>query len=67
MVVLRRSARARMSASWMGASAPTQASSSRRVKLAQVDGLIARRTTAVPLGMPTYRDIAGRTATLPLS
>lgn len=34
-------------------------------KLAQVDGLIARRNATVPLGMPTYQDIAGRTATIP--
>jgi hypothetical protein len=34
-------------------------------KLAQVDGLIARRATSVHLGIPTYRDVAGRTATLP--
>ena len=34
-------------------------------KLAQVDRLIARRNTAVHLGMPTYRDVAGRTATVP--
>ena len=32
-------------------------------KLAQVDGLAARRTAAVGLGMPAFRDIAGRTAT----
>jgi integrase len=31
-------------------------------KLAQVDGLIARRRTAVRLGMPSFPDIAGRTA-----
>ncbi len=31
-------------------------------KLAQVDGLAARRTAAVSLGTPTFRDIAGRTA-----
>ena len=31
-------------------------------KLTQVDGLIARRGTAVGLGMPAFRDIAGRTA-----
>ena len=28
----------------------------------QVDGLIARCGTAVGLGMPAFRDIAGRTA-----
>jgi hypothetical protein len=33
-------------------------------KLAQVDGLIARRGTAVSLGMPTSRDIAGRPAAI---
>ena len=32
-------------------------------KLAQADGLAARRTAAVGLGMPAFRDIAGRTAT----
>ncbi len=32
-------------------------------KLAQVDGLIARRQSAVSLGMPAFRDIAGRTTT----
>ena len=32
-------------------------------KLAQVDVLIARRDTAVSLGMPAYRDIAAQTAT----
>ena len=30
-------------------------------KLAQVDGLIARRDAAVSLGMPAFRDIVGRT------
>jgi hypothetical protein len=34
-------------------------------KLAQVDGLIARRATAVELGIPAYRDIAARTAAIP--
>ena len=32
-------------------------------KLAQVDGLAARRDAAVNLGMPLFRDIADRTAT----
>ena len=32
-------------------------------RLAQVDVLIARRDTAVSLGMPAYRDIAAQTAT----
>ena len=32
-------------------------------KLAQVDGLIARRRDAVSLGMPTFPDIAGRSST----
>ena len=32
-------------------------------KLAQADGLAARRNAAVGLGMPAFRDIAGRTAT----
>ena len=31
-------------------------------KLAQLDGLIARRTTAVALWMPSFRDIVGREA-----
>ncbi|MCX4428587.1 hypothetical protein [Streptomyces mirabilis] len=30
-------------------------------KLAQLDNLIARRTAAVDLGMPTFADIAVRT------
>jgi hypothetical protein len=34
-------------------------------KLAQVDGLTARRATAVNLAIPAYRDIAGRTAAVP--
>jgi integrase len=34
-------------------------------KLAQVDGLTARRAATVSLGIPAYRDIAGRTATIP--
>lgn len=34
-------------------------------KLAQADGLIARRATAVSLGMPAYRDIAASTASIP--
>jgi hypothetical protein len=34
-------------------------------KLAQVDGLVSRRDTAVHLGVPAFRDIAGRSATLP--
>jgi integrase len=32
-------------------------------KLAQLDGLIARRNAAVSLGMPAFRDIAGRATT----
>ncbi|MCW2915404.1 MAG: hypothetical protein JWN52_3472, partial [Actinomycetia bacterium] len=36
-------------------------------KLAQVDGLIARCTAAVHMGMPAYRTVAGRTATIPSS
>ena len=31
-------------------------------KLTKVDGLIARRNTAVSLGMPAFPDTAGRTA-----
>ena len=30
-------------------------------KLAQVDGLVARRREAVSLGMPSFPDVAGRT------
>ena len=32
-------------------------------KLAQVDSLVARRREAVSLGMPSFPDVAGRTAT----
>ncbi len=32
-------------------------------KLAQADGLAAQRNAAVSLATPTFRDIAGRTAT----
>jgi hypothetical protein len=32
-----------------------------KAKLAQLDTLIARRSTAVNLGMPTFADIAMRT------
>ena len=31
-------------------------------KLAQVDGLVARRREAVSLGMPSFPDVAGRVA-----
>ena len=34
-------------------------------KLAQADGLIARRAAATDLGIPAYRDIAAATATIP--
>jgi integrase len=34
-------------------------------KLAQADGLIARRAAAVHLGIPAYRDIVARTAAMP--
>ena len=34
-------------------------------KLAQIDNVIQRRNTAIALGMPGYRDIAGRTTTAP--
>jgi hypothetical protein len=34
-------------------------------KLAQADGLIARRAAAIDLGMPAYRDIAAATASTP--
>jgi integrase len=33
-----------------------------KAKLAQVDGLITRRQTAVNLGLPTFREVAARTA-----
>jgi hypothetical protein len=42
-----------------------------RVSLAAADGKLAqlderaRRVTTISLGIPTYREIAGRTATLP--
>jgi hypothetical protein len=36
-----------------------------KAKLAQLDGLIARRSTAVHLGIPAYRDVAARTAFIP--
>ncbi|MBV9160435.1 MAG: site-specific integrase [Pseudonocardiales bacterium] len=35
------------------------------IKLAQLDGLAARRTTAVQLGMPTFTEASGRTITTP--
>jgi hypothetical protein len=34
-------------------------------KLAQADGLIARRAAAINLGMPAYRDITAATASIP--
>jgi hypothetical protein len=34
-------------------------------KLAQADGLIARRAAAVGLGIPAYRDIAAQTSSIP--
>ncbi|GAA2341281.1 hypothetical protein [Dactylosporangium salmoneum] len=34
-----------------------------KAKLTQLDNLIARRSTAVNLGMPTFADIAMRTTT----
>jgi hypothetical protein len=34
-------------------------------KLAQIDDLITRRATTIHLGIPAYRDIAGRTAAVP--
>ena len=36
-------------------------------KLAQADGLIARQASATDLGIPAYRDIAARTASVPRS
>ena len=34
-------------------------------KLAQIDNVIQRRNTTIALGMPGYRDIAGRTTAAP--
>ncbi len=39
--------------------------SAAEAKLAQADGLIARRAGALDLGIPAYRDIAARTAAVP--
>ena len=48
---------------WTGESEGLQVSlAAANNKLAQVDGLIARRRSAVSLDMPSFPDIAGRTA-----
>ena len=49
---------------WLGETEGLKVSlAAANTKLAQVDVLIARRDTAVSLGMPAYRDIAAQTAT----
>jgi hypothetical protein len=46
---------------WLGEAEGLKVSPAATVaKLAQVDGLIARRRDAVSLGMPSFPDIAGR-------
>ena len=48
---------------WLGEAEGLKVSlAAANAKLAQVDRLAARRTAAVGLGMPVFRDIAGRTA-----
>jgi integrase len=48
---------------WAGEAEGLQASlAAANSKLAQVDGLTARRQAAVSLGMPSFPDLAGRTA-----
>ena len=48
---------------WLGEAEGLKVSlAAANAKLAQVDRLAARRTAAVGLGMPAFRDIAGRTA-----
>ena len=48
---------------WLGEAEGLKVSlSAAEAKLAQVDGLIARRRDAVSLGMPSFPDVAGRTA-----
>ena len=49
---------------WLGEAEGLKVSlAAANAKLAQVDGLIARRDAAVGLGMPAFPDIAGRTTT----
>ena len=51
---------------WTGeAEGPKISLAAADAKLAQADGLIARRATSVHLGIPAYPDIAGRTANIP--
>jgi integrase len=53
---------------WAGEAEGLQVSlAAATAKLAQADGLIARRNAAVHLGIPAYHDIAGRAAVLPAS
>ena len=48
---------------WLGEAEGLKVSlAAAEAKLAQVDGLIARRRDAVSLGMPSFPDVAGRTA-----
>ena len=48
---------------WLGEAEGLKVSlAAAEAKLAQVDGLIARRRDAVSLGMPSFPDIAGRTS-----
>ena len=48
---------------WLGEAEGLKVSlAAAEAKLAQVDGLIARRHDAVSLGMPSFPDIAGRIA-----
>jgi integrase len=49
---------------WLGEAEGLKVSlAAAEAKLAQADGLIARRRDAVSLGMPTFPDIAGRSST----
>jgi integrase len=49
---------------WLGEAEGLKVSlAAAEAKLAQVDGLVARRREAVSLGMPAFPDIAGRTST----
>ena len=48
---------------WLGEAEGLKVSlAAAEAKLAQADGLIARRRDAVSLGMPSFPDVAGRTA-----
>jgi len=48
---------------WLGEAEGLKVSlAAAEAKLAQVDGLVARRRDAVSLGMPSFPDIAGRIA-----